>query len=131
MNRLNDTERGLLRNRAVGFVYQFHHLLPEFTALENVAMPLLVRRTNPRAAKAQAGALLARVGIGAALLLPLAVRSGQLRVLLPYWRWLALFAVIEIALPWLLLSQAEKKLTSSLTGLLIASARSREPAATP
>ena len=58
MNRLNDAERGHLRNRAVGFVYQFHHLLPEFTALENVAMPLLVRRMNPRAAKARAGALL-------------------------------------------------------------------------
>ena len=67
MNRLNDTERGLLRNRAVGFVYQFHHLLPEFTALENVAMPLLVRRTSPRTAKAQAGALLARVGLAARL----------------------------------------------------------------
>jgi len=63
MNRLSDTERGRLRNHAVGFVYQFHHLLPEFTALENVAMPLLVRRMNPRAAKAQAGALLARVGL--------------------------------------------------------------------
>jgi lipoprotein-releasing system ATP-binding protein len=67
MNRLNDTERGHLRNHAVGFVYQFHHLLPEFTALENVAMPLLVRRMNPRAAKEQAAALLARVGLGARL----------------------------------------------------------------
>src|SRR5271165_2176465 len=67
MNRLNDAERGYLRNRAVGFVYQFHHLLPEFTALENVAMPLLVRRMHPRVAKAQAGALLARVGLAARL----------------------------------------------------------------
>jgi lipoprotein-releasing system ATP-binding protein len=67
MNRLNDTERGNLRNRAVGFVYQFHHLLPEFTALENVAMPLLVRRMHPREAKEIAGALLARVGLAARL----------------------------------------------------------------
>src|SRR5271168_1479601 len=54
MNQLNDTERGRLRNTAVGFVYQFHHLLPEFTALENVAMPLLVRRTKPQIAKQEA-----------------------------------------------------------------------------
>ena len=67
MNRLNDAERGYLRNKAVGFVYQFHHLLPEFTALENVAMPLLVRRMNPRVAKDLAGALLARVGLAARL----------------------------------------------------------------
>src|SRR5471032_1996425 len=59
MNRLSDTERGRLRNHAVGFVYQFHHLLPEFTALENVAMPLLVRRMSPRDAKREAGDLLA------------------------------------------------------------------------
>jgi lipoprotein-releasing system ATP-binding protein len=63
MNTLSDTERGRLRNDAVGFVYQFHHLLPEFTALENVAMPLLVRRMSPKASKLAAGALLARVGL--------------------------------------------------------------------
>jgi lipoprotein-releasing system ATP-binding protein len=63
MHELNDTERGMLRNRAVGFVYQFHHLLPEFSALENVAMPLLVRRMAPRLAREQSAAILARVGL--------------------------------------------------------------------
>jgi lipoprotein-releasing system ATP-binding protein len=67
MNQLSDAERGRLRNQAVGFVYQFHHLLPEFTALENVAMPLLVRRARPQEAKAQAEAILARVGLASRL----------------------------------------------------------------
>ena len=67
MNQLNDRQRGLLRNQAVGFVYQFHHLLPEFTALENVAMPLLVRRTSPAIARAAAAEILTRVGLAARL----------------------------------------------------------------
>lgn len=64
MSTLSDAARGELRNRKLGFVYQFHHLLPEFTALENVMMPLMIRRTPLVEAARQAGELLSRVGLG-------------------------------------------------------------------
>ncbi len=61
---INEEERCQLRNRSLGFIYQFHHLLPEFSALENVAMPLLIRRMSSNEAYERAATVLKQVGLG-------------------------------------------------------------------
>jgi len=64
ISTMSDEQRGRIRNRSIGFVYQFHHLLPEFSAVENVAMPLLIGGVDPAEAESRAAALLVRVGLG-------------------------------------------------------------------
>ena len=99
------SRRGWLLFGAMSVIWGVPYLLIK-VAVGGLPVPVLV---------------LSRVGIGAALLLPLAMRRGQLAVLRPPWRWLAVFALVEIIVPWLLLSEAETRLASSLSGLLVAS----------
>jgi drug/metabolite transporter (DMT)-like permease len=99
------SRRGWWLFAAMSLIWGIPYLLIK-VAVGGVAPPVLV---------------LARVAIGAALLLPLAFRRNEVRPLLPHWRWIMLFAVVEIITPWLLLSEAETRLASSLSGLLIAS----------
>ena len=63
LSRLSERDLGRLRNRHLGFIYQFHHLLPEFSALENIAMPLLIRRVSAQAARAEARSWLQKIGL--------------------------------------------------------------------
>lgn len=67
LSSMDETAKGKLRNKYLGFVYQFHHLLPEFTALENVGMPLLIRGESPATVKEKAAAMLEKVGLGSRL----------------------------------------------------------------
>ena len=98
------TRRGWLLFGAMGFLWGIPYLLIK-VAVEDLSPSVVV---------------VARTGIGALVLLPIAAARGYLRPLLPLWRWLLLFTALEIAGPWLLLTDAETHLSSSLAGLLIA-----------
>jgi drug/metabolite transporter (DMT)-like permease len=98
------SRRGWWLFAAMSVIWGIPYLLIKI-AVGGVAPPVLV---------------LGRVAVGAAILLPIAIRRGELAALRPHWRWLAVFALVEIITPWLLLSEAETRLSSSLSGLLIA-----------
>lgn len=100
------TRRGWFLFAAVGVIWGIPYLLIKI-ADGGVSVPVLV---------------FGRCVIGALLLLPVALRHGRLRQLRPYWRWVAALAAVEVILPWLLLSAAEQRLSSSLSGLLVAAA---------
>src|SRR5712691_1564081 len=99
------SRRGWVLFAAMSVIWGMPYLLIKI-AVGGVSAPVLV---------------LARVAIGAALLAPFALRRGQLAAIKPVWRWLVLFAFVEVIVPWLVLSEAERSISSSLTGLLIAS----------
>jgi len=98
------SRRGWMLFAAMSVIWGIPYLLIK-VADEGVSVPVLV---------------FARTSVAALLLLPLALRRQEIRVLLPYWRWLVVFALVEIVAPWLLLSNAERHLSSSTTGLLVA-----------
>ena len=98
------SRRGWVLFAAMSVIWGIPYLLIK-VADEGVSVPVLV---------------FSRTFVAALLLLPLAWRRGQLRVLLPHWRWLVVFALVEIVAPWLLLSNAERQLSSSTSGLLVA-----------
>src|SRR5215467_7775066 len=99
------SRRGWALFAAMSVIWGLPYLLIK-VAVGGVSVPVLV---------------LARVALGAALLLPFALRGKQLSALKPVWPWLMLFALVEIIMPWFALSEAERGISSSLTGLLIAS----------
>jgi drug/metabolite transporter (DMT)-like permease len=98
------SKRGWALFAAMSVIWGMPYLLIKI-AVGGVPVPVLV---------------LARVAVGAALLLPLALRRGQFAALKPVWRWVAAFAFVEVIVPWFVLSEAERHITSSLSGLLIA-----------
>ena len=98
------TRRGWLLFAAMAVIWGIPYLLIKIAVGELTPVMLVFLRT----------------AVGAALLLPIAAARGGLRPLLPYWRWVLAYTIVEVSLPWFLLADAERRLSSSLTGLLVA-----------